>query len=316
MHLDTVLFESLIPGLAFVVAAMLVLRPVSRWDWLLVGLMGTTVTGYWAYWFPGRFLGPRFLFLAVPAFIVLSARFVAAWWRHDDGRRVLRTTMLAVLPASIALAWLPVAIHSRPVGVWLRATANIDYAATPGLDVNGQLRDAGIKNALVFIREPLHRRLTARLRLLGLPPYAAERFAADLDACALLQALDAAEEMRSSPVSRRLSFVFTRARSVGVAQPLPGMADEQRLSLVDGAPSNPACAAEIDGDRHDVIAYDPFLARAEFDATGRLGGNVVFARDLGARDTVLRDRFSDRAWYRYHRADPVAGTPAVFVPFR
>src|SRR5207302_170147 len=82
MHLDTVLFESVIPGLAFVVAAMLVLRPVSRWDWLLVALMGTTITGYWAYWFPGRFLGPRFLFLAVPSFILLTARFVAAWWRH------------------------------------------------------------------------------------------------------------------------------------------------------------------------------------------------------------------------------------------
>src|SRR5439155_1684332 len=82
IHLNTVLFESAIPGLAFVVGAMLVLRPATRWDWLLVGLMATTIAGYWAYWFPGRFLGPRFLFLAVPSFIVFTARFTAAWWRR------------------------------------------------------------------------------------------------------------------------------------------------------------------------------------------------------------------------------------------
>src|SRR5258708_2659700 len=127
IHLDTVLFESVIPGLAFVVVAMLTMRPVTRWDWLLVGLMGSTIVGYWAYWFPGRFLGPRFLFLAVPSFVVLSARLVAVWWRRGDSHRAVTATMLIMLPVSIAVAWLPVAIRSRRVGVWVRAVANIDY---------------------------------------------------------------------------------------------------------------------------------------------------------------------------------------------
>src|SRR5207237_732418 len=123
MHLNSVLFESVIPGLVFVVGAMLVIRPVSRWDWLLVALMGTTIVGYWAYWFAGRFLGPRFLFLAVPSFIVLSARYAAAWWPPGDrlgAIRLVRLTALLLLPVSIALAWFPV-VGDRPVGVWHRA---------------------------------------------------------------------------------------------------------------------------------------------------------------------------------------------------
>ena len=315
-HLDTVLFESVIPGLAFVVAAMLVVRPVSRWDWLLVGLMGTTIAGYWAYWFPGRFPGPRFLLLGVPSFIVLSARFTAAWWRRRDSNPSVRATALLILPVSITLAWLPLAVYSRPAGVWLRAIENTQYVTTPGLDVDRELRDAHISNALVFVREPLHRRLTARLRVLGLAPYLAERLASDLDACALLEGLDAADTMQALSAPQRLSFIYSRARRAGVARHLAGMADEQRLSLVGGAPSNAACATEISDDRTNIIAYDPFLARAEFDATGRLGGNVVFARDLGVRDTLLRDRFGDRTWYRYHRGYPAAGVPAVFTPYK
>src|SRR5258708_30902706 len=121
--------------------------------------------------------------------------------------------------------------------------------------------------------------------------------------------------MQALAAPQRISFIYSRGRRAGVARHLAGMADEQRLSLVGGAPSNAACATEISDDRTNIIAYDPFLARAEFDATGRLGGNVVFARDLGVRDTLLRDRFGDRTWHRYHRGYPAAGVPSVFTPY-
>jgi hypothetical protein len=316
MDLNTVLFESAIPAMLFVVGALLMLRQVSRWDWLLIGLIGTTVAGYWAYWFDGRFLGPRFLFLAVPAFIILSARFVAAWWRRADGNRVVRATALLVLPASIALAWLPIAVRNRPTGVWLRAFANKYYVSAPGLDVNQELREAGVTNALIFIHEPLHRRLTARLRALGMAPYFAERVVPDLDACGLLEGLAAADTMRSVPDSERLSRALERARRAGAAQPLPGLEDSRSLALAGGRPSTQSCAAEIAGDSVGIVAFEPFLARAEFDDDGRLGGNVVFARDMGARDTVLRARFGDRRWYRYRREYSGAGARAVFTPYR
>jgi hypothetical protein len=42
----------------------------------------------------------------------------------------------------------------------------------------------------------------------------------------------------------------------------------------------------------------PFFAANEIDADGRVGGDVVYALDLGEHNEVLRSRFGDRAWYR------------------
>jgi hypothetical protein len=48
--------------------------------------------------------------------------------------------------------------------------------------------------------------------------------------------------------------------------------------------------------------YARFLAASTFDASGRMGGDVVYARWLGPRDSILlRGRFKKRAWYMYRR---------------
>ena len=41
-----------------------------------------------------------------------------------------------------------------------------------------------------------------------------------------------------------------------------------------------------------------FLPRNATAPDGRLGGNLVFARDFNGRNTLLRERFGARAWYR------------------
>jgi hypothetical protein len=51
----------------------------------------------------------------------------------------------------------------------------------------------------------------------------------------------------------------------------------------------------------------------QIDRDGRIGGDVVFARDFGPRDTILAPRFGDRTWYRYVPAPTPGGTPR-FVP--
>jgi hypothetical protein len=42
-----------------------------------------------------------------------------------------------------------------------------------------------------------------------------------------------------------------------------------------------------------------FLLEQRIDAAGRLAGPVIFARELGPRDTLLRAEFGARKWYRY-----------------
>jgi hypothetical protein len=64
-----------------------------------------------------------------------------------------------------------------------------------------------------------------------------------------------------------------------------------------------------------TMPYALFLARQFVDDDGRVGGNLVFARDLGDRNERLRSRFADRTWYRYRPASGLKDTSGVFVPY-
>jgi hypothetical protein len=310
IRLNATLFESAIPAMVFVAGALLLIRRVSRWDWLMVGITFSVVLGYGSYWFLGAFVGPRFLYVAIPAFIVLAARFVDGWRERGDG--VARRAGLLALPLSVLLAWLPIASASRSTGVWVRAAANRVESEPRNPDIRAGIRAAGLTNALVFAKESFHRRLAARLRALGMPPYQAERVVGDYDACALMDGLNASDASPRTPAADRLANVLERARAAGRAQTLPGFSGLRSLALVNLQASSRACAEEIGGDAAGATPFEAFLALLEFDRTGRLGGNVVFARDLGPRNDLLREQFGDRKWYRYRRDSSAAGIRAVF----
>jgi hypothetical protein len=74
--------------------------------------------------------------------------------------------------------------------------------------------------------------------------------------------------------------------------------------------------AELGADEAGVSLYPPFLRLNRPAANGRVDGSVIFVRDLGAHNEVLRARFGDRRWYRYvPRRGPGDDSP-VFVPYR
>jgi hypothetical protein len=298
-RLNTALLESAVPSIAFIVAGMWLAKPATGWDVLMAALIGSVLAGYSAYWFDGNFVGPRFLFIALPAFVWFIARFMTAAAR-DATHGTWGAVRSLILPVCLVVALLPPRAGGFQTGVSLRLAAMQRDPSAKSPDPEADARRAGLSNALVFVREPLHARMTARLRSLGMPPYAAERAAADLDACALVAALDESDAMSTSR-SDRLRVVLDRARAAGVAQPVRGLYGSASLALVGGSPSTPACYGEILGDRAGTETYDRFLAANRVDSAARLGGDVVFVRTLGARDSLLRARFGTRDWYLYRR---------------
>lgn len=300
-RLNTGLFESVVPATLFIAGAMWLARP-TKWDWLLTGLMFSVLVGYGSYWVDGTFLGPRFLYTALPAFVILSARFVALSSRAERGTRFWPGAAL-LLPACIALALVPSSIGHRSTGIWLRLDG---LRRGPVAMTQNPLQDVGsasISNALVFVREPLHSRITARLRALGMAPFDAERTVSDMDACTLLAALARSDARPDLPIAQRRVTVFEEARKAGQGRSVPGLVGASALSITGGPQFTQECRDEIDGDRAGVEAFERFLAVSTFDDDGRLGGDIVFARYLGARDSILAadPRFSGRAWFLYHR---------------
>ena len=149
------------------------------------------------------------------------------------------------------------------------------------------MRRAGLQHALVFVTEPWRGRLEARLRVLGVTQFRAERILSTVDACALQTALDAEDTLAARDPDQRAARVIAKARAFGAAQLQPGLQADQTIALVPGSRPTPACLTEFLRDAKGTIAYPPFLARQRVGSDGRVAGNVIYARDLGERNQLL-----------------------------
>ena len=310
LRLSRYLFEWPLPGMVVIIMGLLAVTRATRWDVVLTALAAGILGAYGAYWFDGFFAGPRFLFTAVPVFVCYAARApgaVAAGVRP----LVVRRAVLLIVPLCVAAAWLgPVGVSSAGARIALYGEQRTKLKT----DIERQIRRAGIRNALVFVNEGWRGRLEARLRVLGATQFRAGRIVNSVDACALQTALDAEDELpRGAP--DRLERVLRAARAAGEARPVSGLPADQTIALAPGSAPTAACVREFQSDSAGTMPYALFLARQTVGRDGRVGGNVVFARDLGDRNALLRDRFGGRTWYRYRPAAGLDDTSAAFVPY-
>ncbi|HTR76720.1 MAG TPA: hypothetical protein VMH39_01360, partial [Gemmatimonadaceae bacterium] len=315
LRLNAALFASPIPAVPLIVAALALMRRASTWDDLLIAFLGVILLGYGFYWWEGYYAkGPRFLYTALPALLIIVAKLPSAISVRLH-QPVLQRAAMLLLPVCVVGAWIIPPGVPGPEGVWTAARNAAPREATVRADIGAQLAAADLDNALVFVREPWHARLAARLRALGVPPLLAERVVPAVDACALQAALDAADSAAQTGMAIAPMQVLSRAVAAGEPAPVPGLTGDQSISLVGRRPSTAACASELAADEAGTTELAPFLPYDGLDADGRLGGRVVFARDYGARDELLRARFGSRTWYRYRPSRGPDDANPVFVPY-
>ncbi len=279
-----------VPAVLVAIVTLVAMRRLAKWDGLVLALLGAQLAAYAAYWGEGEFLGPRFLYTALPALVVLVARapFVLA---ERFGRRALRGAVAGVL-ASLGIAWL---VPGLPFGVLGLATQARDARQTLKVDIAGAVRDAQVHHAVVFLREPFTMRLARRLWGIGMTRSDAAHLIATSDACSILSALHTAEGDSGPTRIARL-----RGAVIPLGQPTQqGAAVTTQIHLASRASLTPECQAELDADRRwGGAPFGPALPLEEIDANGRISGDVIYAADLGDRNESLRARFGDRRWYR------------------
>ncbi len=320
MRLNRYLFEWPLPGLVPILAALVALRRPTRWDLLLVGLIGATVGAYALYWAADSFFaGPRFLHTALPAFIIFAARApglvaeslptgparrAAAGYRAgcESARRQRRSPMVVRCGTGLA--------GQRQPDRACRAGAR----ASPRRPISAQMEDARLSHSVVFVHEPWRARLEARLRAYGLAPGEAARLLSTDDACRIQTALDAEDVQAADDVAARRARLLDAARSAVPVLPVGGLQADAATVLAEGSVLTEACRREIEADAAGTTPYAPFLTLARFERDGSLGGPVVFVRDLGPRNELLRPRFPGRAWFRYRPRSSADDTPAI-VPY-
>ena len=312
MKLDVGLFAWPVPALLIVVVTLALQRKADQWDHLLLAMLGAIVLGYFAYWSESYFMGPRFFFTLVPVLVLFTARMPTVL-RARTHSPVLRRAIALLIPLWLLVAWAPArpwqlyGVQQISDGYRLRATAPA---------INEAVRLAGISNAVVFIPEGWHARLAARLRALGLRPLLAEQLAARHDACTVAKATAAAERISDASAEQHTRSVMDFLARDSVPNRIAGQPPSDQLAFVPGRPLDAGCAEEGGQVTSFGVSMAEMLPYERFDAQGRLGGNIVYARDFGQRNELLRARFGDRAWYVARTARENGALTVQLEPYR
>ena len=312
--LNASLLAGPIPSVLLIAAAFALRSVATKWDYLNVALIVSLLIAYASYWAESFFVGPRFLYAAVPFFVIAVAtlpRSLAARMGSPTATRAARL----LLPIALVIAWLMPPHLTASQGVWSAFVGERRTGLAKLPDLDRAAREEGLDEALVIVHESWHGRLTARLRALGAPALTAESMLREFDACALHVGLDAEERIGGPPGPERVQRVARRALMAGPVEILSGTDGSTTLAFAKYRPLHPYCATEMEVDQSRSASLDWFLASARFDRDGRLAGRVVYARDFGYSNQKLLGRFGDRTWYRYRpRTSPDDESP-LFVPY-
>lgn len=310
-ELNIALMSWPVPAMLVAFVGLAAVRKVTRWDALMIGFFSLQVAGYAAYWGRGEFLGPRFLFTAFPALVVILARTpfrVAEYEGTAAGRG-----MAAFITVCCLIAWGP---SASKYTVWGTTRAVAASRRTLRVDVLGAVRSAGVHNALVFVREAFPARLLRRLWGSGVTRGDAVTLMATRDACSLVAAVglaDADPTLARGPEKAR--FIDSAATHLPVGATFGG-AHEPQARVASQASLTPACLAEADDSKFEPGSFGAALPLESIGPDGHLGGDVIYAMDLGAHNEVLRRRFGDRAWYRLALSESSGGQlTARVVPY-
>ena len=264
LELNRYLFETPMPSLLPAIVALAFVRRIDAPDRYLIASAALLTAIYAAYWHEGFFLGPRFFFALAPMFALWTAR--------------LPTLVTSrAIPAALAASF----IISVAIGIPARATQWASSFATERWAQPDVARRAGVHDALVFVREGWEAQLVARMWALGFPPVSVERIVRSTDACRLDSAITALESSHGTPAVQALLPLLRDSGLVHHVVEGPG-AD---IAIQAGYVYTESCARQVTLAARGVTPLAPVSILED--------GNV-YARDLGARDTVLLAAYRNR----------------------
>lgn len=285
LRFQTYLFEFGIPSLLPATIALGLTRKLSGFDRYLIIASGLLVGLYFAYWHDGFYLGPRFMYPLLPLLALWSARLIPAVRSRSTGAPFRFAVFAGIVAIGIGVvAGIPNRVSQYRAGM-LSLRWDADRAA----------ERAGVRNALVLVRESWGAELVARLwsREVGRPQ--ADAFYRTIDPCRLDSALTRLERDQVHGPGAVQLLAPLQADS-GRLIPALQLTGDPSLRLMLGAHYSDYCVGKLKANQSGFTLYSPLLLAR---------GDNVYARDLGARDSLLLQSYPDRPVYLLK---PVAGS--------
>lgn len=282
---------SLLPaGLALVLA-----RGVSAFDRYLLASAGLLGGLYFAYWHDGFFLGPRFLYPLGPMLALWTARALPAATAAVRGELLRRATVFA------ALACLPLALVNAAT---IRARQYQSGLLTMRFDADAAARAAGVRDAIVLVRESWGAEVVVRMWMAGISRPEAEQFYRRIDTCLLDLALVDIDRagLRGEEARARLLPLLADSARVTSSTLSPDFTER----MLPGATYPPRCLQRLADDATGFTLFAPFLL------AGRDGNTYV--RDLRDRNPHLARQAAGRPVWLLKPAGPQVGVRPQFIP--
>ncbi|MBC7789958.1 MAG: hypothetical protein H7Z74_08425, partial [Anaerolineae bacterium] len=294
LRLQHYLFETPVPSLVPAILALALTRKLHAFDRYLLTSAGLLLGLYFAYWHDGFYLGPRFVFPLSAVLALWTARLpFLIRDRYGDGL-LYRSTVYSMLVAvaMAAVFSLPVRTHQYRTGL-LPLRWNADSAAAA----------AGVRDAIVLVRESWGSQLVARMWALGLGRPRTELLYRKVDTCLLDEAV---MELERANIRGDASMAVLRPLLRDSARVVPTMlSSDHSERVLPGSTYSLHCARRIAEDSAGFTLLPPLLlARTK---------GIVYARDLHERDTLLLKRYTGRSVYLLKPPVAQAGAEPKFV---
>lgn len=296
LRLQTYLFETPLPSLVPAMVALLLVPRLGPFDRYLLASSLLLVAGYFAYWHDGFFLGPRFFYLLLPALVlwttrlprILGERFPAPW---GPGRFAL----LAYASSVVVAFMVSVPVRARQYAGGLSSMRH-DYMAPAA--------NAGVRDAVILVRESWGAQVIARLWALGVSRSEAEAIYRSVDTCVLDGAV---ERVERSGIRGAAAMELLRPLTRDSARVMASdISPDKTERILPGLSYGDGCRRRVLEDRGGYTFLAPILAQDP--------GTNVYARDLHGRDTVLLQRYPGRPVYVLRASSSDVGAPLVLEP--
>jgi len=294
LRLQSYFLETPVPSLLFATAALALTRTLSVFDrYVLLG-SGLLLLSYFAYWHDGFYLGPRFLLPLAPWLALWTARLPAALAERRFPLPVQRAVLAGGMTAlGISAMWL----------VPLRAAQYRSAMQSTRFDVEVLAQQAGVRGALVFVRESWGAQLMVRMWALGVSRTEAEQIYRTTDACLLDGTLAAVEQSGGdgAELARRVApFRADSLQLVGLR-----VSPDTTPRIRAGSTITGRCVRRIIEDRNGFTIFAPLLLAR--------GGDNLYRRDLHARDSLMITAESGRPLFLLTK-DTLPTSVPRFVP--
>lgn len=283
------------------VALLLLLAPrLGRAERIFAAWAVAPVAANALYWHHGLYMGPRMLYEAAPAWLLLAVIAVSRAWSHARTFRMagrMRTSLAGGAVCTLALAF------------WLAPQRAAGHAPAP-TDITAVDIAVPAAPALVFVHDAWTARLAMQLAATGMRLDSVEtalRQNATCEVQALVDALTAGDRDGYAAHLARLDLDPRADR----LPPRVRLTTGNSIRVDPAAVPTPSCIRQVTADRNGILDLAPLVWRG--DLPGGPVRGTLFVRDLGPEaNAELIARMPERRPFLLHT--PHDGAVPVLLP--